>query len=650
MEFQRTGFKIKRNHSNALPRYILSISVEYETDETKSTSKSLAHKFRSVSVVSGRFVRSGIVGTQSNSFSDVASFWRFVYGFTKPNYTTWIIGDNVLTQLIVCGLPGRFARGEISIDRPRSKRKREDNDEENVFAVGLAVLESPPTIVGCRVGSTQGRIVIVDSRNWFPDGISTGTPAAQQRTARQNAVVDSDNSRLTRNESQATGILGTFETLILWVKDNDMGLFRYTAGSQAMGAFRHRFMSHNIYVHDNTEIQKLERRCYYGGRSEVFKLGTIDGTVRQLDVSSLFPSCMRSGSYPCMLRRSEQREELIELLPSIDWSAACADVEIQTDKPLYPLRTDTNVIFPIGRFTTSLAGSDLYRAYRAGCIRRVGSWAEYKLAPLFTLWVDTLWHMRQEYRRTGNVLYEKFTKQIMNSLYGKFAQLTPAWVNIPGDHSMLPWTNEARRDKASGDWIKYRSIGWEVQRQDKRVERPASFYAISAFVTAEARARMDWLRRVAGKPHVYYQGVDSLIVNKRGYENLVLSDEVAENALGKLRLQYESDYCVIRGVSDYEIGSRVVLSSKSANSEISDDGQCLQHKYYVMNNLFKNGPINTIEEKLEPWVRQSKYNKGIVAQDGWVEPFELGAMPISSGVGVGSPAAAAAASPSNSGL
>src|SRR5262249_25560767 len=153
----------------------------------------------------------------------------------------------------------------------------------------------------------------------------------------------------------------------------------------------------------------------------------------------------------------------------------------------------------------------------------------------------------------------------------------------------------------------YRSIGWQVQKQMERTVRPQSFYAIAAFVTAAARARMDGLRTIAGKDNVYYQGVDSLIVNSAGYQQLCTAGEVCDNTLGKLRLQYRSNYGMIRGISDYQIGDRVVLSSRAAQAEVTDNGDVMQHKYYVMQHLFNNGCIDSIDEKVEEWSRRQSY-------------------------------------------
>jgi hypothetical protein len=483
------------------------------------------------------------------------------------------------------------------------------------------------------VGQTQGRLVIVDLLNWFQGDLSTIKTACKLTPSVSDASGDASDPLTIAGRSNSESIHKLFENLIGWVSENQMGLFRYTASSQAMGAYRHRFMTHQIYIHDNKDIQKLERKAYFGGRSDVFKMGPFDECMYQLDTNALFPYVMQTEYFPYILNRFENRHAMLEVLPGIDWSASVAYVELVTNKPIYPLRTNLHVIYPIGRFRTTLCGKELQNAFTAGHIVSCGSWAEYKLAKLFELWVTELWAMRRAYRTAGNALYEQFTKRVMNSLYGKFAQLTPSWVNVNGDHSLEPFTKDSRIDPTTGVWTTLRSVGWQCQKLQKREEKAGSFYAIAAFVTSAARCRMNYVRLAAGHRNVYYQGVDCVIVNKKGLTNLELLGEIQPTELGKLRIEYVSDYGRINGISDYQIGSREVVASRALTAETTDLGDVLQHKYYVMDHLFKNGPIDHLPQKAESWLRSNNYAKGAVQAGGWVDPLELGNIPISSSDG-----------------
>jgi len=631
--YQHTGKAVKLNHSGALPRYVISIAVDEIKAKQPDSDRKTAIRFSRASLVSGRLVSEQMVALKHCNTTDVNDVWQFVYGHTKPRHTVWLIGEGILPQLILCGLPHRFTCGELSIDKPRSPRKQDGTNADQKAKQALAVLENPPTIIGCRVGQTQGRLVIVDLLNWFPQGISAGASAEEFTTTSDDVAFPESNGNRRSAAKRAIIAHNDFATLIRWVSENDMGLFRYTASAQAMGAYRHRFMEDRIYVHDNQSVQKQERRSYFGGRSEVFRSGVINEPVYQLDANALFPSVMQSGWFPHLLSRYEHREVLLSLLPAIDWSASCADVEICTDRPVFPVRTDLHIIYPIGTFRTTLCGAELEYAYRTGCIRKCASWSEYKLAPLFNKWVTELWAMRQAYKESGNLLYEQFTKRIMNSLYGKFAQLTPAWENVPTDNSMLPFTTEARLDHGTNTWTQYRSVGWQTQKLCERKEKESSFYAIAAFVTAAARRKMDWFRAIANRKCTLYQGVDSLIVTRAGYVNLLNSGEIVPGRLGKLRLEHAATTGQIRGISDYELGDKICVSSRAKYFDTNTLGDVTQYRTYIMEHLFKNGPIDTIEQRAEDWTRNATYHKGVIGQDGWVEPFELGGNPISASDG-----------------
>jgi len=623
IERQATGRKLRGNHSNALPRYIVAMGVQRVSDQDRGLHPRGVFAFGSCDCMYGRLRDKAIGSVEQRSFTSTLDYWDWLYSLTASNYTTWVISREILSDLILCGFTEQFAQGELSIDWPRSKRIREDNNHDDPHTTGLAVIESPPTIIACRVGKTQGRIVFVDSLNWFPVPIEA-------------LAVDGDIGAIPfrRNNNKHTSKRGPFNPqvhitfnaftkLIAWVRDNNMGMFRYTAPSQAMGAFRHRFMKCDIYYHDNQGVKALERKAYFGGRSEVFRIGDINQPVFQLDVNSLFPSVMRNCLFPACLDRFEPREEYMEIKPDIEWGHSVAEVEIETKYPIYPMRMNDIVTYPVGRFKTVLCGLELKLAARAGIIRRVRAWSEYRMAPLFVEWVDTLWAMRQEYKRLGNKLYDTFTKRLMNSLYGKFAQRSAKWVNVQHSLASVPWSRWHQRNCITGERSEYRSFGWQIQKREEQREISNTFVAISSFITAAARVRMNCIRDIAGKPNVYYQGVDSVIVTRQGKARLWFENEIQPDELGKLRLEWEANEGVIYGTSDYRLGGKTAVSGRSNLCEINADGEIMQRRFYAESRLFNGQYINTLEDQIEPWQRHGLYRKGIVGPAGWVNPMVL---------------------------
>lgn len=645
MALQRTGYKLKRNHCNHLPRYIIAYDTETIPRPNGNNGKLFTHSFRLGVAICCRLRGDKLEQIKLYRLASPEDFWNLVTRYSGPCHTTWIVSHNALFDMVASKLPDQFEQSELIIDWPRSKRQREDNNPDNVHCSTLAVIESPPTIIACRVVAKQGRIVIVDTLNWFPVSLST-LGAAINLDKLPMPTFDADDEEWYQYCERDTEIVfHTFTQLIKWVKDADMGMFRYTGPAQAMSAYRHRFMECGIYFHDNRFAKRIERQSYFGGRTEVFRIGDFNEKVYQLDINSLFPSIMHAGLFPAYLDKFEQRVEWLQLPPDICWSKSIAEVEIITDQPIFPVRKDKRVLYPIGKFRTTLAGEELEFAARNRMIHRIRSWTEYRVAPLFKLWVGSLWQMRQDYKAAGNSLYEQFAKRLMNSLYGKFGQRSPKWVNVPGELAAVPWSSWVKINVVTGEREEYRSFGWQTQRRqeypppkclylepseqndssedDDDGEITNSFPAISSFVTAAARMRMNFLRNLAGARNVFYQGVDGLIVNETGFNLLFDTGEVQPDALGKLRLETTVQSGCIYAAADYRLADKVVISGRANNAETSDNGECMQRKFSAASKLFTAGSDHSITEEVQPWMRSGLYAKGRIQPDGWVKPIEL---------------------------
>ncbi|KKN24604.1 hypothetical protein LCGC14_0893270 [marine sediment metagenome] len=622
-ERQHSGRVLRRNHSNAMPRYIIAFDTETFPTPDKGKVRRFTHRFRLGVAITARIVDNKPVGICTHRINSPEQFWQLVEQFTGNRHTTWIICHNAIFDLIVSCMPEQYEKGKISIDWPRSKRKREDNNEDNVHCSGFAVLESPPTILAFRCAKTQGRFVILDTLNYFPVSLAELGVACGKQKLPMPKLLDTDAAWFAYCERDTEIVFCTFVELLQWVSKHDLGMFRYTGPSQAMSAYRHRFMRHDIYYHDNADIKKLERSSYFGGRSEVWKLGPINETVHQYDVNSLFPSVMCRGNFPCLLDRFELREDHLELFPAIDWSRSIAEVEVETNHAIYPIRTKRGVIYPIGTFKTTLAGPELVQAVNSGCVRSVGAWAEYKVAPLFDEWVQGLWGMRKQFKQDGNRLYDRFTKVMMVGLYGKFAQMSPEWVNVPNTLANLPWTSWRERDPDSGDMVPHRSFGYQTQRWTTKGEIQHTFVAISAFVTAAARVYMNRIREVIGARHCYYQGVDGLVVTNEGRQRLEDAGLVKPDELGYLRHELTTDTGQINGVSDYRLGDKVVIAGKPQLRNVTDLASGMQSRFHATSHLFSGGAVDHVVEERFDWQRQGEYWKGTRGVDGWTKPLEV---------------------------
>lgn len=618
---------LRKNHSNAIPRNLLVVKCETNRSTYDTNCFRQEHTFRLATAISARIRGESPENCRIHRLNTHESIWRLICEKTSANQTTWIVCHNALFQFIVSGLAERFETGEMTIDWPRARRSELNKEQSVTSSPGVCVIETPPTIIACRVGKTQGRVVIADILNWFPDGIQSLHRQRGQDQICEPKQSDSDEAWFDYCENECKTVFWSFCTLFKWVRDNDFGMFRYTAPSQSMAAFRHRFMDEKIYFHQQWKAKSLERLACFGGRLDVRKLGLSTGNFHLLDVCSLFPSVMSTGYFPVALNRFSPADSYNSVLPKIEWNNSIAEVELCTERSIYPLRLPNRVAYPIGQFRTVLCGEELMEAAQAREIVACRSWSEYRCRPIFGRFVETLWNLRQVYKSEGNFVYDQFTKRMMNSLYGKFAQMSPKWINLPDELAALPWSRWTTRSKVSNCSTNYRSFGWTVQKDCGKQEMANTFPAISAFITAAARMAMNRLRSICGGRHFYYQAVDSLIVDDDGLSRLAESQCIATNTLGKLRHQYTSDQIMVYGPNDYRIGDKIVRAGCSFEGTPIEDDLTISRRFLTKELLFHNQAPNSVIEEVISFARRLGYEYGHVDDDGWVSPLDASSLP-----------------------
>lgn len=589
---------LKPNASNALPRRLVFFNVAYSKTDHSGPDHSSRLNFQSLHALSGRLEDFRLTRQQRLDCVIPEMFWPWVFSQMGPRDTTWIIGHNVITDCVLSGLLPIWESGLITLDLPRAKRRENDTNVDHPHSQGFCCIQDPPTIIGLRHTKTNARFVILDILNYYADTIKTigerfNLPHLQQANESNN--VEASIERCQRNVE----ILAvSFIHLLRFVRDSDYGMFRYTAAAQSIAAYRHRFMKHQICLHDDLQLKHFERESFYGGQISIFRRGVHKDSVHQYDVCSLYPSVMRCSLYPTKLRDCCRNWPNSTLKPPIQLSHSIARVKLNTIYESFPTRQSGHTQYATGQFETCLSGPELDYAYRNNLITNWGMWAEYYCEPIFTLFVDTLWAQRLSLRLSGDRVGENIVKLMLNTLYGKFAQKSTEWIIIQDQIPPEPFVQWTEIDTATGKRTSYRSIGWNVQMEVEREELTRSFPAISAFVTAYGRQRMRELRHKAGMENVYYQGVDSLIVNDQGKENLEKAGEIAQFVLGRLRHQYSANECNLIAASCYTIGSKTVAAGMKDDATILSDSEWIEEQICGVKRLFSGGETTYIDTQV----------------------------------------------------
>lgn len=660
-------FRMRRNHSTASPGHLICFDTETFPKKHGSKRGAQLHTLRLGVASYVRLEKNQETRRDKIHFQDADDFWAFVESKLHPRIPLWIFAHNIGFDLTVCRFWERFADGWFALSNPqRENEQAQTASERKGWGQGFLLLDDPPTVLSGFHCSGK-RLVFVDTLNFWRTslanmGTSLGLPKLEFPTF---SAPDETWAAYCERDVEVTE--GCVLGLIRWVREHDLGRFRYTAPAQALSAFRHRLMTIPPECHVEPDVRSLERESYYGGRLEAFYLGEVrakpksrdtrrpirpikrrkvpHGPVYELDVTSLYPFVMQSNEYPVQLLDSSFERESVKGWRRILDGSCCARVYLDTRQAFPCRRQELGTIYPHGRYWTALCGPELQRALDAGVVRHCAAWSRYKLTDLFSRFVDTLFSMRTEFEREGNTLYGTLCKMMMNSLYGKFGQLGTEWADRPALEPPQDWGSWGIIGAKSGESRQFRIIAGHAQEKIERDEIETAFPAIAAYVTAYGREYMRELREVAGIENTLYLVTDALYVTQAGFDRLEAADKIGKRELGKLAVKHKGRTAEFECLHHLRVGDYVKRGSVKPSAKHLIGNRWEEIRFQGLRSIIsgRKSSERIVDPVTGEWTTREKilpplpgvlvypvvkefakvYSRGVIQPNGWVEPLEL---------------------------
>jgi hypothetical protein len=305
-------------------------------------------------------------------------------------------------------------------------------------------------------------------------------------------------------------ILARFVITLIDFMKKELGEFALTSPSLAYKIFLKRFLPKGVKLRPpaDKEIRRLEVDAYFGGRVEVFRSGKFQNVV-VLDVNSMYPFSMRDLAVPIRPIAKVRNMDIAKLKELLEKDTPIiARVQLNIPNNVYippaPYRhpITKKLIFPVGRFITTLASPELKIVLPY--IERIELAVVYKGAKIFKEYVEYYYQKRQEAKERGDKVNDMFYKLLLNSLYGKFGEkrkLQKMVADLKIDHSVLFITPKFKR-MVVVDGLLIEVIPKEVDY--------GRFTAISAFITSQARAYLWKLMNLVPRDKLLYCDTDSI--------------------------------------------------------------------------------------------------------------------------------------------
>jgi hypothetical protein len=618
---------VKKRHylgrivQNKWPHRILAVNVELQQDTEHSNEFNLYDTVKQWSIVKV-FENDSILQDQpSQSGTDSERFWHDMSRLLVARKTVLVVMPSAYRAITALGFWGLLESGDWCIIQDDIGGCGQAADRSRKCWHGTCITDNPPTIISCRSRDKRGNCTIIDPGNW---GIKFAVPGhATDKGCNQlhKAIVNAIN----------------------FLKKHNLGSLQSTASGQAMRAYRTKYHYSPILVHDDTKATRLERESLHSGRCESFTIGRAPCRLFHYDSSSHYAGVSYRNNIPTRLIGVDTGT-VGSIKSSLHSGIGCiADVTLSAWTQAYPHKNGLDVIYPIGKFRTTLCGPELEIALAAGDIQDVHLIARYEMSQPFNQYYSDLFQYRLDAKRAGDVYLEQLIKAMLSRFHGKFAQYSWRWQNVQS----LEWAdafnqwwqrddnNSAVQDETSSEqkengsnnqgidrlYVKWRSIGYSVQVEKQDGEHRNSCCGIASYIQSLGRVRLWTWIMACGKHNVHYVDTDSIWCNDEGSQRLIDAGHVQPDTMGKLTLKGIHDKVIFHGLKTYTVDDVPTRAGIPDDATVSDDGVL---EYYVQENLISALKRASQPGRIKRFVRAkmpSRYRHGHVQTNGRVEPL-----------------------------
>jgi hypothetical protein len=380
-------------------------------------------------------------------------------------------------------------------------------------------------------------------------------------------------------------------------------------------------MNTKLFIHDDPEIRELEEAAYTGGRVEAYRIGEVPGgPFACFDVNSMYPFIMRNYRLP--VKCVDYHTDLTpgDAAAVLAEYSVIAEVELDTDSPLYAYRCQGRLIFPVGAFTAYLCTEGLRQALLRGHARRIVRAAFYKDAVIFREYIDAFYAMRIAAKERLDPVMDRMAKLLMNSLYGKLAQRRPVVSSDRSCKSDDYYRCEAIDFETNENIITTRLFHREIVTIGEELA-PSSIVSIPAHITEYGRMLQYEIQEKIGRDRVLYCDTDSVFLpdpvpGKLGYP-------VQASTLGALSKKWTSDRLTIHGAKDYETDLDVVVKGIPEDAELVAPRTWTYTWWPGQRSHMQKGIDDRYVQREITKTLTKPYGKGRVNPDGSVSPWTM---------------------------
>jgi len=244
------------------------------------------------------------------------------------------------------------------------------------------------------------------------------------------AFDDSDDAWVARCEADTEILALAMTQLMDWWDAQKLGSWTLTGSAGGWNTWRHKTTAQLPLIVPDAGQCAADRAAIYGGRREAFAHGDQSGgPFALLDFRSAYPSIAANRMLPAARQGNFDSLPVDSPLVCGDQFGIIAEVTVRTDSPRYPVRVNGRIAYPVGTFTTTLAGPEIGEARRLGHLVSIGPGWLHRLSPHMQEWASWVLEVTADERDDVPRVARRAVKHWGRAVIGKTA--ARGWRTIP---------------------------------------------------------------------------------------------------------------------------------------------------------------------------------------------------------------------------
>lgn len=368
--------------------------------------------------------------------------------------------------------------------------------------------------------SDRGTLVFADTWTWIPlplNVIAPMTGLVKFQMPAPSASMESWNDYCMRDTEIGYRVV---TQLIDFIRRERLGNWQPTGAGMSYATWRHRFLNHQVLVHDDPDAIQAERAAMHTGRAEAWRHGKLGiSTWTEVDMRNAYLVIGAECELPRKLRSHYGRITSKQYSRLAGNYRVLCRVRVDTRIPVAPCKVGGRILWPVGHFETWLWDTEIDCALRYGADIRIEECYVYARDPILRDWAEWVIRVLRDETYTQNTIAQTWIKHCSRALIGRLALRVPSWevfgANPEGvtgiTHSVNPDTGVTQR---------MMHVGNRTLRETAVAEGRDSLPQVTGWVMAECRVRLWEAMNAAGLDHIAHVDTDSLLVDMAGLRNL----------------------------------------------------------------------------------------------------------------------------------